>query len=46
MGGLSSYNANNAPNAEEDKPSSGSKDDLETIKMQLGELQEKLNKLS
>ena len=46
MGGLSSYNANSAPNAEEDKPSNGSKDELEAIKMQLSELQEKLNKLS
>lgn len=46
MGGLSSYNAKNPPNAEEDKPSNGSKDDLEAIKMQLSELQEKLNKLS
>ena len=46
MGGLSSYNAKSARNAEEDKPSTGSKDDLEAIKMQLSELQEKLNKLS
>ena len=46
MGGLSSYNAKNPPNAEEDKPSNESKDDLEAIKMQLSELQEKLNKLS
>ena len=46
MGGLSSYNAKSAPNAEEDKPSNESKDDLEAIKMQLSELQEKLNKLS
>ena len=46
MGTLSSYNANSAPNAEEDKPSNGSKDELEAIKMQLSELQEKLNKLS
>ena len=46
MGGLSSYSAKSAPNTEEDKPSNGSKDDLEAIKMQLSELQEKLNKLS
>ena len=46
MGGLSSYNAKSAPNAEEDKPSNGSKDDLEAIKMQLSDLQEKLSKLS
>ena len=41
-GGLSSYNANSAPNAEEDKLSNGSKDELEAIKMQLSELQESL----
>ena len=46
MGGLSSDNAKSAANAEEDKPSNGSKDELEAIKMQLSELQEKLNKLS
>ena len=46
MGGLSSHNAKSASNAEEDKPSNGSKDELEAIKMQLSELQEKLNKLS
>ena len=46
MGGLSSYNAKSTANAEEDKPSNGSKDELEAIKMQLSELQEKLNKLS
>ena len=46
MGGLSSYNAKSARNAEEDKPLNGSKDELEAIKMQLSELQEKLNKLS
>ena len=46
MGGLSSYKAKSTPNAEEDKPSNGSKDELEAIKMQLSELQEKLNKLS
>ena len=46
MGTLSSYNTKSAPNAEEDKPSNGSKDELEAIKMQLSELQEKLNKLS
>ncbi len=46
MGGLSSYNANSSLNAEGDKPSNGSKDELEAIKMQLSELQEKLNKLS
>ena len=46
MGEVSSYNAESAPNAEEDNPSNGTKDDLEAIKMQLSELQEKLNKLS
>jgi len=46
MGTLSSYNTKSAPNTEEDKPSNGSKDELEAIKMQLSELQEKLNKLS
>ena len=44
--GLSSYSAKSASNVEEIKPSNGSKDDLEVIKMQLSELQEKLDKLS
>jgi len=46
MGGLSSHNAEIAPNAEANKPSNGSKDDLEAIKIQLSELQKKLDKLS
>ena len=46
MGGLSSHNAERAANAEANKPSNGSKDDLEAIKIQLSELQEKLDKLS
>tara|TARA_B100001057_G_scaffold490556_1_gene579065 strand:+ start:535 stop:1098 length:564 start_codon:yes stop_codon:yes gene_type:complete len=44
--GVSNYNSESTPNSEENKQSNGSKDDLEAIKTQLSELQEKLNKLS
>ena len=46
MGSLSDYNSNDPSEKKSNDPSSGTKDDLEAIKTQLSELQEKLNKLS
>ena len=46
MGSLSKYNSNESSEQDSNNPSSGTKDDLEAIKTQLSELQEKLNKLS
>ena len=46
MGSLSKYNSNESSEKDSNDPSSGTKDDLEAIKTQLSELQEKLNKLS
>ena len=46
MGSLSDYNSNDPSEKNPNDPSSGTKDDLEAIKTQLSELQEKLNKLS
>ena len=46
MGSLSDYNSNDPSEKNSNDPLSGTKDDLEAIKTQLSELQEKLNKLS
>ena len=46
MSSLSRYNSNESSEKDSNDPSSGTKDDLEAIKTQLSELQEKLNKLS
>ena len=46
MGSLSDYNSKDPSEKKSNDPSSGTKDDLEAIKTQLSELQEKLNKLS
>ena len=46
MDSLSDYNSNDPSEKKSNDPSSGTKDDLEAIKTQLSELQEKLNKLS
>ena len=43
---LPKYNSNESSEKDSNDPSSGTKDDLEAIKTQLSELQEKLNKLS
>ncbi len=46
LGDLSSPGSENAPHTGTKEPPNESKDDLSAIKMQLSELQEKLNKLS
>ena len=46
MNSLSNYNSNESSEKDSNDHSSGTKDDLEAIKTQLSELQEKLNKLS